>query len=948
MKRTFALILLLLSVTALKAGDIGSAKDLEAFIKAYNECGDLSPWMSADSTFRFSADIDLSKVKKLPQIKAFAGVLDGCGHSIKGWKAQGGLIAEILPEAKVSGIVIDKSCSMKVTSKAGTFSAGFIADLNNGIVSDCDNYGTVQHKCSYAQSHLYIGGIVGINRFCVLRCRNFGRVESESAGGDSASTKEIVCAVGGVVGGCPGKILAGATIVWCSNEGEVVQYGDFAIDAVGGLVGICGGATIKLCTNKGTVSSVASLNSINSSAGVAKVGGIVGQTKSDIMCCDNFGTVSSSGVATSNIGGIVGMPHAALVIGDCVNYGKVHSSNEGPCFTGGIAGVVGRPVHFRRCTNAGEVIFDGVSPRERSATGGILGQSYVTKRYDTATYIRCCTNTGKVRSESGGNNYGNSDNAIHTGGIAGFMNTREDVLSYVYECANSGNVTSATGRRSNMCACANNVTTGGSYNDDCALSVEPLPGGVNVYGRVLASDGKPIAGVVVTDGRQCVETAADGSYEMKSDLDEARFVYISIPAAYQVPVYRSLPQFFRRIGRGEKAVCANFTLEPRTTVSDEYTLLMVGDPQVRPLKYGDNSMETWGGDVAPDIEAYRASCKGDVYSINLGDLVYNYMYAYDDYLDKAAQINCPVFNVIGNHDYDQQTLFDGHLGQLYFETYVGPEHYSFTIGGIHFVVVNTILYDRKKAGTKYRYGLDDRTMAWLENDLRSVPKDMTIMTCAHANMFKNPNSSPNGSHGVYFQHYEDYRALISSFKHVYSWSGHYHQNYYYNYEGKRTRHGAPNIESVSVSRCTGALRFNRPIASDGTPQGYMVATVKGGKMEWVYKSVGHDLSYQIKIYAPGRCGDKLVRALVWNHSEGWSAPEWWENGVKVADMEYVGGTDPDYKDLWDAFTNKRDRKYCKPSEKSNIFAVTPTEGSRGGEVRVRDQFGNEYKQVIEW
>ena len=948
MKRILTVCMFALLSLALHAGGIGTAKDLEAFIKAYNESADVSAWMDADSVFRITADLDLSKSKKLPQIKAFAGILDGCGHSLSGWKTQCGLISEILPEAVVRGIVIDASCSMKVTSKTEAFAVGFIADTNRGLVSDCENHGAITHKCTYTVNHIYIGGLVGINKYCIMNCRNFGRISTESTGSDASASKEITCAVGGIAGGSPGKLYLGATIAGCVNEGEVDVFSDFFAMDVAGIVGLSGSSTVKFCINRAPVSCNGIANTNSGASGQVRVAGIVALAKADVMCCDNFGAVTATGVGAACTAGIVGMPHAALVVGDCVNFGKVESSTENPCYTGGIAGNCGRPVHFRRCVNRGEIRFSGVSARERSATGGILGQCYLKKEYDMGTYVRNCVNYGKVHSESGGNNYVNSDKSIHTGGIAGFMQTREDVLAYLYECVNKGEVTSVTGRRSNMCASFQNVTTGGSAPDDYALSVQALPDGANVYGRVTATDGSPVEGAVVSDGIQCVRTGVDGSYSMHSDLSKTYFVTLSVPAAYNFSSHMSVPQTFRRVRRGEQAVCANFSLERRAEISSSYTVLMIGDPQVRPLRYGDGSMETWGADVAPDIEAFRASCSGDVYAINLGDLVYNYMYAYDDYLDNASRIHCPVFNVIGNHDYDQQTLFDGHLGQVFYETYIGPENYSFDIGDIHYLVLNSIMYDRKKPTESYGSGLDDRTMTWLENDLSFVPKEKTLVVCAHANLFKKPGDTPNGSHGVYNRNYDNYRRLLAGYAHVYSWSGHYHNNYYYNYAGKKTRHGADNIESICVARCTGALRMNKAIMTDGTPQGYMVARVDGGRMEWSYKSVGHDLDHQMRLYAPGRCGDALARAVIWNYSEGWSTPEWYEDGVKVADMELTRGIDPDYKALYDAFDNERDRKYCKPTDETWIFSVTPSNGAHGGEVRVRDQFGKEYISHIQW
>ena len=359
-------------------------------------------------------------------------------------------------------------------------------------------------------------------------------------------------------------------------------------------------------------------------------------------------------------------------------------------------------------------------------------------------------------------------------------------------------------------------------------------------------------------------------------------------------------------------------------------------------------METWAADVAPDIEAFRASCPGDVYSINLGDLVYNYMYAWDDYMDVAATINCPTFNVIGNHDYDQGTLFETEQGNVYYETYVGPDHYSFDLGDIHYVVLNDILYDRPNDKTSYHYGLDDRQLAWLEADLAYIPKDKIIMTCTHHNPFKTPNKSPHGSHNVYSQHYDDYLRILSAYKEVYAWNGHNHVNFYYNYKGKDTKHGAPTIQCISVARCTGALRFNNWLGPQGDPQGYMVMNVKGDSVDWYYKCVGKGQDFQIRAFAPERSSDGCVRATIWNWSEGWSTPQWYEDGKPVSDMEFAPGVDPDYYDLYGTITNQTTRKYCKPSKEALIFKVKPSYGCTGGEIRVTDLFGNVYTQSINW
>ena len=182
MKKLLSIFLSLSLSLALFAGGIGDAKELQAFIEACNAGGDLSPWWDADSTVVLTADIDLAKAKKLPQVISFNGRFDGKGHSLKNWKAQAGLFKAIGRAGFVRGIIIDASCSMKVSSKGDEFRLGFIADFNGGTIEDCENHGNIVHSCSYAMAPAYIGGIAGFNRFVIKECRNYGNISSDTAG----------------------------------------------------------------------------------------------------------------------------------------------------------------------------------------------------------------------------------------------------------------------------------------------------------------------------------------------------------------------------------------------------------------------------------------------------------------------------------------------------------------------------------------------------------------------------------------------------------------------------------------------------------------------------------------------------------------------------------------------------------------------------------------------
>ena len=944
MKRILLFAGLMLACLSARAQGIGNLKDLQSFIEACNKGESLLPWCDADSTVYLSADIDMAKAKNLPQVLSFDAHFDGRGHSLRNWKATRGLFYMVKAKGIVENLIIDASCTLKSTGKGDELHAGFIADNNEGIIRDCANYGTVSHSCSYALAATWVGGLVGYNTMAIYRCRNYGSITSDTSG---ASKEEILVSVGGICGGTPGKVPNGATVARCENYGKVNVITGLVSGFVGGIAGYPGRATVKFCINRGEVIGDIRETEEGKTNGIIRVGGMAGQTKADISRCENYGAVTSKGACSANVGGIVGMPHESLVIADCLNYGTVTATGELPSQVGGIAGNIGRPVHVHGCFNYGNVRFDGVSMRARSTAGGIVGNIYTVKSAIAGAYVRSCLNFGNVSAASGGNKYEPANrNAIHAGGVVGYIECRDELRSGVTECASYGTVKADGGRSGQILGAAVASRTGGHEPSDWATPLSAPAAEGNLVGTVLTSGGEPWVGIVVTDGYQCVQTDAQGRFAMNSDLEKARFVYLSIPADAAIPTRDGSPQTYQRIPPHAKGVQAKFVLD-RQPVPEKYTVLMIADPQVRPFGM-DNSMETWHNRVAPDAEAFRASRTEPVYCINLGDLVYNYMAAWDDYKDGAAQIKCPTFNVIGNHDYDQGNLFETGLGDVFYESYIGPTRYSFDLGDIHYVVFNDILYDRANNTANYHYGLDDETLAWLKADLSYVPKDKVIMTCSHNNPFKTPNSSPHGSHNVYSLHYLDYLPLISSYKAVYAWNGHNHQNFYYNYAGKETKHGAPNIQCISVARCTGALRLNRELGSMGEPQGYMVLEVQGDSVSWYYKGVGTGKETQMRAYSPERTGNGTVKVNIWNWSEGWSTPAWYENGRKVADMVLTPGIDPDYYDIFATVTDKTTRKYCTPSPHALLFSVTPTPGATGGEIRVTDLFGNTYTESIQW
>ena len=66
-----------------------------------------------------------------------------------------------------------------------------------------------------------------------------------------------------------------------------------------------------------------------------------------------------------------------------------------------------------------------------------------------------------------------------------------------------------------------------------------------------------------------------------------------------------------------------------------------------------------------------------------------------------------------------------------YRSYRGPDYYSFTYGGVHFVGLNTVDID-----DQWYYGhVDARQLEWLARDLAVIPSTMPVVTFDHIPFF---------------------------------------------------------------------------------------------------------------------------------------------------------------------------------------------------------------------
>ena len=945
MRKLFLSLVLSFLVLCAYAEGISNYKELLAFAKAVNKEADISAWLNDKGEVCLKADIDMKKGKKFPTIAELKVTLDGCGYKLYNWTGKAPLINKVEPTGAVKNLTIDSSCRMSVKTAMNDASEciSFIAKVNRGYIVNCVNHGAIEHVGEEAYKAIYIGAIAAINYNVVHNCKNTGSITTNF--NFTKHTKGMSLRVGGLIGTCYGKHLNGAVVSCCENTGNISFMGDYPSTNIAGIVGESSRVPVKYCVNRGNVVAVGMPITTPKHSGGIRIAGITGWGNSDISNCDNFGVIAGSGTHTVYVAGICARPNMALNLVNCTNYGNISANTSASASVGGITGNTDVNIYICNCVNYGNILSSGTE--RQGWVGGISGVFLSSRKgLKKTTIMRDCVNYGTVTNKG---TYASSS----TGGVLGYGSgiARKNapvVKMRVLDCANYGKITSAAKNNGDLVGTIKNIEIVGKRYEDYARPVKPLTNGANIYGRVIDNNGMPVEGAVISDGMQSVKTDVNGEYNMKSDMSNVHFVTISVPAAYEMPLRDNRPQFFRRVLRNMPAARADFVLNKRENPTDNFIITMIGDPQTRGLK-SDKSIERFRDVILADVAKFQEKEQKDMYAINLGDLVYNWMFTYDDYVDVLGKATLPMFSAIGNHDFDQNNLFETRLGSQFFEAYLAPLNYSFNIGKMHFIVLNTIDYSRSDVKTRYKEGLDDATCQWLENDLKFVPKETTIVVCGHAPIFKWRETE--GDNSVNFARYS---KLLAQYNKVYAWAGHTHRNYSYNYANSTKYPDLKSIEAIIVGRCIGQIRLNRELNTDGTPNGYMVAEVNGDKMEWYYKAVGHDRDYQMRVYSPARTQSEYVKVNIWNHSpETWGTPEWWENGVKVADMVCTGKEfDPDYLKIYAQHNSEKmgntERKYSKPAKVPFLFRVVPTAGVRSGEVRVTDNFGKTYIQKVEW
>ena len=404
------------------------------------------------------------------------------------------------------------------------------------------------------------------------------------------------------------------------------------------------------------------------------------------------------------------------------------------------------------------------------------------------------------------------------------------------------------------------------------------------------TSGNPVRGVVVSDGYNCVETDANGVYQMIR-YKKARFVWYSTPAGYEINTSAdNYPLYYAEIVHKNIADRHDFVLKPLAAPETDFTLLCIADPQCASTA----DISRYVNETIPDIEATVETFKAKgraVYGITLGDIVFDTPDLWSNMKEAMANRNLTIFQTIGNHDHLKTETSDDKAAAN-FESQFGPRNYSFNRGNAHIVSMDNVFYvGGSTPSSNYKGGITDQQLEWLRQDLSHVAKDKLVIFCAHM-PFRGGTSETDESH----MNHAGVLDLLSEFAEAHIMIGHTH----YQQKYIHTRNGKKIFEHIHGAAC-GAW-WTSTLCADGTPNGYGVYEISGSTVpNQYYKATNKAADHQIRAYSAkqvfGTSGSttfgfaanasamndaKCIVANVWNSDTGgdWKV-SLWQNGAKV-------------------------------------------------------------------
>lgn len=450
-----------------------------------------------------------------------------------------------------------------------------------------------------------------------------------------------------------------------------------------------------------------------------------------------------------------------------------------------------------------------------------------------------------------------------------------------------------------------------------------------VQGQVRQVDGRSVAKVPVTDGYTIVFSDDGGHYRIVTS-PLARFVYITVPAGFEMSAKSNAGNFYIPLPKEHTAATFNFVLKP-TGIDSTHAFVVLGDPQV----YNTADVQSCAL-FAEDIKSYKDSAlRGiPVHGMVVGDMVGDRPDLFSSVKKSFALANMSYFFSKGNHDLRTDQRSNTTASMLYEENF-GPRYYAFNRGSIHYVVLDDVFY--LGGSGEYVGYISEEQFRWLTLDLQKVPKGSTIVMMLHM---------PTTGKG--FRKIEQ-RQKVANAEHLYTLlkdykvhilSGHTHLHDHLQ--------ATPHVWEHNQASISGIFWQEKNSCADGTPVGYSVYVAKGDSITWKYKPLGLSDNIQCRAYGIGENTERPdeLTVLVWNYDDAWRV-SWYEDGVYAGEMQQFTGHDPQTRKNIVKNKDKYAYDWIWTTATDHLFAAKPRNPDAEMMILVEDRFGIKYKTYVQ-
>ncbi|GAB4196920.1 MAG: calcineurin-like phosphoesterase family protein [Wenzhouxiangellaceae bacterium] len=377
--------------------------------------------------------------------------------------------------------------------------------------------------------------------------------------------------------------------------------------------------------------------------------------------------------------------------------------------------------------------------------------------------------------------------------------------------------------------------------------------------RLLDQGESGIAGVLVSNGSDIVETDASGRYQLEVADDDA-MVYVLKPRDYQLSRdHQGRPRYWyqhdpdgapaRRYAAspatGQTAGDINFPLRSGADLLP-VKVALVADPQVN----DEQEVDYYQRDVLSGLQR-QADLR---LAFVLGDIVNDRLDLYPQINQAQSEIAIPWFNILGNHDQNLDALDDAGSDDTY-QAYFGPTTYALQYANVHFIYFDDVIYWRDQRGqARYRGGLRDDQFEFIANYLQHVPGEHWVVLLMHI-----PLADARRDHRLPATDLQRLGELLSGHPHNFSISGHTHtQQHVYLDAADGWPDGAHyhyTMGAACGSFWSGPLdRRGIPDATmtDGTPNGYAILEfTDDGHYRIDYQVAGETNNPHLRLIGPG-------------------------------------------------------------------------------------------------